>query len=294
LNRALRLWPTYILLLLLTWLTYAALHRPATGDDFIFELFRDLDRTGFDRLNSLMTILTVFLFGQDIASVRESLQFMLPVRQSWSIASELLFYLAVPLIFRVRAGIWYFVGFATLIVLKCTLTTWGDWRASYFLPFGNFGYFLLGIGLYFLIEQPAFQPFRLQNRVARAALLVALIACFCLFGEASLERGGVLKHLALIAIFSIAVTMLFKEAANRFDLFLGNISYGIYLNHFLILVVGRFLHFQGVGLLAFTIAGSVLLSYVSELLIQSPIDRMRRKSTAMKPKKIQAMHMEPL
>lgn len=281
-NRALRLWPTYLFLLALTFLVYVALGRPASGDDLLFNLFRGIDQDGITSANAGMLFLSVFLFGQDFVSVNENLHYLLPVRQSWSIASELLFYLSVPLVFRKPSWKLYFAGFAALMVFKYLASTFAGWRYSYFLPIGSFGYFLLGGTLYHLSLHPQIE--RLKSHIKNWKFFVVLsifLAMLFLFGESSFERGGIAHHFAFIAIFSVITILLFEKVVNKMDLFLGNISYGIYLNHFLVLVVGMSIGLQGISLVLFTLAFSILLSFLTEKLIQYPIDRQRYRITTL-------------
>lgn len=278
LNRFMRLWPTYLMLLALTALAYVALGQPDDGDDRIFDLFRALRNEGLTTSNATMLALSILFFGQDFVSVSEPHHLMLPVRQSWSIASELLFYLTVPLLFRIRSWQPLLVAFALLMVLKLTLLSI-DWRLSYFLPFGNFGYFALGYGLYLLFNEPQIDEFREELSRYRPLLVAGVLVATIFFGESSFERGGVVRHLAYILIFSLGAILIFSRSMSLTDTFLGNISYGIYLNHFLILVVVHLLGLTGVPSVLMTLVGSVTLAILMEKVVQKPIDRYRYRLT---------------
>lgn len=58
------------------------------------------------------------LLGQDVISVYEPHHLMLPVRQSWSIASELVFYATVLVLFRHTTLPRGLAGFAALMAVK--------------------------------------------------------------------------------------------------------------------------------------------------------------------------------
>jgi peptidoglycan/LPS O-acetylase OafA/YrhL len=280
-NRALRLWPTYLLLLVLTLVAYIAFGRPQSGDMEIFRLFRSIEQEGITQMNGLMLFLSVVLFGQDVASVVEPMHLMLPVRQSWSIASELLFYLSVP--FLARNARWKLLlgSFVLLMALKYALLVGVDWRYSYFLPFGNFGYFALGFGLFHLFLEPG--PEAIRSKVARFRPLIlgCTVLALYLFGEASFERGELVRHFVFIGCFSAAAILLFEKATNRLDILLGNVSYGIYLNHFLVLAVGNLLGLPGIQLLIFTLAGSLALGFMVEKYVQKPIDTYRYRQAVL-------------
>lgn len=282
-NRLLRLWPIYIFSVVLTLAAYLGLGHPLESGTHFFDIFSDIERTGIDTVHVFVLVLSVILVGQDFSSVNEHVQLLLPVRQSWSIASEILFYLAVPLAFRQLSWKILFSGFAVLMGLKYILLTMLSWRYSYFLPIGNFGYFLLGGAIYDLSRKQQMEQFKEKFGVLRLPLTGLLVIFLLSFGEASFERGGVVHHLVFIFVFSGATALLFQKSVNKTDNFLGNISYGIYLNHFTVIAVGTLLGFAGRPLLLFALACSISLSFLTDLLIQVPIDRYRRGRTGAVP-----------
>lgn len=160
LNRVVRLYPTYIILTLLTAAYYLATGGGADEtQNRLFDLFEkasDFTRTELAIVYSSILLLV----GQDFLSVHEPYHFMLPVRQSWSMASELLFYATVPLLFRYMTLKRCLLGFAILMGVKFALAREFDWRASYFSPVGNFGYFLLGYGAYLISVHPPVEAFK--------------------------------------------------------------------------------------------------------------------------------------
>jgi peptidoglycan/LPS O-acetylase OafA/YrhL len=225
----------------------------------------------------------VVLFGQDLLSVHEPYHFMLPVRQSWSIASELLFYVMVPLLFRHMTLKMCLVGFAVLMGVKLALLRGYDWRASYFFPVGNFGYFLLGYGAYLISVHPAVEAFKTRYRVVmKRGVLLLILVMLTFFGEASFERSGYLHHFIMVGVFTTGCVLMFERAVSRLDLLLGNLAYGIYLNHFLLIVVlGQVIgtSISKTGFVCWVIATSFLMAFFMEKSIQGPIDRWRRART---------------
>lgn len=76
--------------------------------------------------------------------------------------------------------------------------------------------------------------------------------------------------------------MLFEQTVSRPDLLLGNLAYGIYLNHFLLMVVLGQLIGSSISKTEFVfsvIITSFLMVFFMEKLIQGPIDRWRRART---------------
>lgn len=236
LNRIMRLWPTYLFLLLLTFAAYKLFGAQLSGDDELFNLFEALDAQGVNGTPGIMLFLSVTLFGQDIASVNESVHYLL---------------------------------------------TQHDWRWSYFLPFGNFGYFLLGCALYFLTSHARIDALKAKLKHPRRYAMILMIGILFFWGEASFERANIIHHLGFMALFSLATLLLFERAVKGYDITLGNIAYGIYLNHFVILVVAKGMGLPTAWVALITVAGAVLLSLLTEKFIQKPIDRYRHGLTKL-------------
>lgn len=275
LNRIMRLWPTYLLLVALTCAAYVLLGRPSSGHRQMFNLFNALERDGLSALNIALVAETVLVFGQDVVSVVEHLHYMLPVRQSWSIASELLFYCLVPFVFGRLKPVALCAAAAVLITAKTALLFWQDWRSAYFIPVGNFGYFLYGGALYVFSQMAAISEIKGRHRGIRGVATLGILVVVFGGGEASLERGGILKHALFVVSFSLAIVMLFDRVQTRLDSVLGNLSYGIYLNHFIFVVVATVQGLRGVWLLAFTLCTSVVMALIIEKVVQRPIDQWR-------------------
>jgi peptidoglycan/LPS O-acetylase OafA/YrhL len=271
LNRALRLWPTYLFLLALTAVVWLSVGNVIGNDELIFNLFTDIRPE-----TPWMAVLAVVLFGQDIVSVNEPLHYLLPVRQSWSIASELLFYLTVPFILRAPQPVLYFIAFIVLMAIKYVAVRYtGEDRLSYFFPLGNYGYFLLGCSLYFVSTHSRVETLKKRISPFRAAILAALLLVLLFGNEASFEIGGPRIHMLLIVVFSLAALMLFERSTHPVGTLLGNLSYGIYLNHFLLIGIFKGIGLAGWSLLAATVAASCALSFLTERYVQKPIDRYR-------------------
>lgn len=279
LNRVLRLWPTYLLILGLTCIAFIAVGSAVRQDFRIFSLFTTPLST--EQLLYLAPA-NLLLFGQDVLSVDEPTHFLLPVRQSWSIATELLFYLFVPFIYRRNFSL--FVGSIIILAsfaLKFYLLQTMNWRVAYFFPLGNMGYFFLGCFIYHVAEIGVIA--RLRNRLGLAARILAPIAFAVLalaFKQNNFETGYFGQHFAFLAAFSLIVILAFSQKTWWIDTYLGNISYGVYLNHFLLMVlVANFWPLPQPAFLIVVFLASLLLSMITERVLQRPIDSFRRSLT---------------
>lgn len=301
LNRFLRLYPTYLFLLVLTGLCYLAMRMASASHfDVIFSLFASSsDLPLLQRLIAWTTAFTIL--GQDFQSLSVDLHYMLPVRQSWSIATEFLFYLSVPLLFRIMTWKRAMAGAVIFLAIKAALFHQGE-RLSYFLPVGNFAYFLFGYGLYGISILPhvaavkaLIGKFRFVLASAAAVPLLSLGALLPLKGpfyalmpflslqaEASFEAMLPLNHAIMLASIAAISLLLFDKSPKPVDHFLANISYGVYLNHLLLLVLGQMMGIpNGLPLVVWTAAVSLVLSFLMEKTLQEPIDRYRRGFTAL-------------
>lgn len=280
LNRGLRLWPTYLLVLAATAIAAMTVGRSLPDDYHVFSLF--YTHPGADRLFYVIPA-NLLMFGQDVLSLDEPTHYLLPIRQGWSLATELLFYLVVPFIYGRRFGLLA----APVLVVACFGLKFYElnamsWRESYFFPLGNFGYFLFGCFLYHLAETKALARVRSRvGRLPRALGFVAFVALAFSFPAIHFETHLYLQHFGFLLVFGMLIVLSFEESTHRLDIYLGNISYGIYLNHLLIVVLltAYIPITQHVPFVIATFVLSVLASMATESLLQRPVDRIRARLT---------------
>lgn len=280
LNRFLRLYPTYLFLLAFTGLCYLAMRASGAVEypGGLFQLFTD--SAALPDLKKWFVWISAFtLFGQDFQSVDVDLHYMLPVRQSWSIATELMFYLTVPFLFRVMTWKRALTAAVIFFAIKTGLSV-KDWRLAYFLPVGNFGYFLFGYALYGLSTHAVIEKVKAQLAPYRLAVALALYIPLLNLGEASFELAPA-RHVIAIACVAGLALLLFEKTPRKLDLFLGNISYGVYLNHLLLVVLGKTMGLEGVLLAGWAATTSLILAFLMEKTLQEPIDRYRRRFTTL-------------
>jgi peptidoglycan/LPS O-acetylase OafA/YrhL len=269
LSRYLRLLPFYLTVLALTWLFW--LSGLATNKTAIFNAFGAADAPW---------LANITLLGQDLIAVDERANLLLPVRQSWSISAELVFYLLTPLFLKCRN--WQLIALAGLsFAVKTYFTVSGDWRSAYFPFYSQVGYFILGILLFRLRAGTTW------SKSAALPLLLLTSVYLCVSHFAALELDGVLPNFGMILAIAITMPTAFAHANQPASNFLGDISYGVYLVHVLMIEVlislGWFSYDAAsrpaiVGMFILVLSLSALVAAIFEMVVQERIDRWRRKT----------------
>lgn len=106
----------------------------------------------------------------------------------------------------------------------------------------------------------------------------------CISDLSSLERDGFLRNAGMILAIAIAMPTAFEHSNGPISNFLGDLSYGVYLAHFLmieVLVSAGLVQLGGsqwaiLRTFAMVLLSSLIFSAVFELMIQNRIDRWRR------------------
>ncbi|EPR36125.1 acyltransferase 3 [Alkalidesulfovibrio alkalitolerans DSM 16529] len=283
-NRALRLAPTYFLVLAcsaaaLHFLSAAPLAGPRdfgaamSGPAWPMIAWSNLLLWGDELL---------FLFALDPASgtfrfapggdVTGAYVFLL-VPQAWSLSMEMSFYLLAPFLVRMRARTLVAIVLASLALRAGLLfATPGAELLARKIFFSEMWLFLLGMLAY---------EVHVANRARAAAKSLGLALFFGAMALAALFSGlpPVLKTPLWAACFALAVPHAFRlSAANRLDRFLGDLSYPFYIVHFLVIsLVSRLADEPWGGTaLALSLAAAVLL----HLALERPIDRWRQARAA--------------
>jgi peptidoglycan/LPS O-acetylase OafA/YrhL len=218
------------------------------------------------------------LLFQDLVSVHEKVHLELPVRQAWSISAEIVFYAMTPLLCRFRASLLVLTAimFAAKAVIFFTL----GWRYAYFPFFGQLCYFTLGMWLYFHREMLTW------GRWPAIVMLPAAAVILMSTGQASFEFGTLLRQAVFIGTLVIVTPTLFQHINGRLSKRLGDLSYGVYLSHFLVFEVlltsGLFSQtatstWNLVGRPVATILITCAATWLFEWAIQDRLDAWRRR-----------------
>lgn len=288
-NRLLRLAPAYYAICLLALVMLIPWEITATAT---LDLFRQAYSNPFTA--TIMVFETILVVGQDLLywfmlSESGALEFdplggmptesravafqALLVPQSWSLSLELLFYLIAPWLAR-RSTAALFLIAAASIALRLA-GTWFPvefplWQGRFFPTcLFMFVFGMLGYRLYPRVSH--FPPAVQAGGTAALAAVVMLMPLTGLTPDA--QRWIVYVSTASLTPFAFALTH-----RMRFDRWIGELSYPIYLTHLLAIAV--VLHFELPMPVLSAIAITLLASVAVRMLIEDPVDRWRQRRVA--------------
>ncbi|MGH8807151.1 MAG: acyltransferase family protein [Noviherbaspirillum sp.] len=262
LDRALRIFPQYLAMagLTLLWFFIAGRTTP-----FLLQepQWRDLFA------NVIVVPLNYFMFN---ASDRFTL-----VPPAWSLGAEIQFYLLMPflLLWRARA-----IAFA-IGVLVFGMAAWGTLNTDTFgyrlLP-GVLIFFLLGAALYDAHDRSAARG----KLVVIGGVAVAIAGMLILMWHGHLSLLYNKETLLGVVIGLPALYWLGRLPQHALDNRLGDLSYGVFLNHFLIqwAFLGEPV---GIRALLFYLATCIAMSALTQYLVERPVLQWRRNLRAAKP-----------
>jgi len=288
-NRLLRLFPTYLVVLLVSLVALCV---------FDVGLFTDANR--LEKVFTRSLFMAVFYFWTNIAIVGQDILFLLGidaesysfywdpngmaslkgyyyilVPQAWSLSMELYFYLLAPFILRLRVD-WIAFIFVLSLGLRLLIVSKGpeyDLLARRCFP-AELCLFLLGSLSYFLFGLIRGH----KNKYSLGLISWTTLVAVLIFYE-QIDKSYALILLAFASFVSIPFIFDLSRK-NRIDRFLGNMSYPIYMVHFLIIAAleGYMEEYSLFVLLPLVFSASLLLYYG----IETPIDcwRQRRVSTS--------------
>jgi peptidoglycan/LPS O-acetylase OafA/YrhL len=190
--------------------------------------------------------------------------------QVWSLWLEFMFYLAIPLLILPNNRKYILIAF--VLSMLVFLVSFFNLSESVL-----FHYSLLPGSLFIFLIGWSFTEDLFEMRVVRgifflimgALLPFFLIEIYRVFPKSELIMGCLIGYAAVFFFVKIE----FHGYAKRLEVFCGNLSYGVFLNHTLFILL--FLKL-GISSYVFLILASILTSYVSYICVEKPFFNFRR------------------
>ena len=273
-NRLLRLWPAYFVVLILSlaladnWKSIAALD----WFDIAFFFASQVLIVGQDLYLFLFVSNGTLAFTAHYTEVSAPLYSFAPIPQAWTLGLEIYFYLLAPCLVR-RGPMFIAAMIAASLVLRMAL----QWTFGFSGHPWSFRFFPSEIAL-FLAGSLGYCVYASENEEQRAQAKALLsIAAVLLFACLAINRWDGIQRLAslsLLAVVIVGVPRLFEMTKNiAWDKYIGELSYPLYICHFLFGWMLLPNTFFGVYLaLSMSLAASIALYH----LIDRPIDAWRQ------------------
>lgn len=297
-NRALRLYPAFVIAILLTAIVLgAAEYAPAAAEKsaLLPEVSKWFSGTPgkLDGWSILaLTIPNFAIFGSDLVylfhhTVGTGWQFTFGVQPphpgdmrgggylligpAWSIGIELWFYLLVPLISRFRTYV-----LVALAIASLALRLWMDAR----LPWSSYFFFpaTLCFFLYGMLAHRFWMSAWFKRIPANAMWPIALAGIFLLIAREFIP--GYRNHAGLIYFVMVGSLPFVFQAfkAIPWDRWIGNLSYPVYLVHTAVLSAVH--NYTGTLSPLLIISLTLVVSVALNMLVEEPLERYRQRRAA--------------
>lgn len=285
-SRVARLLPVY--LLVLTASAGATLVAAAQGRSVDFwTTFRDLSFTG----QVVAAISNLTLLGQDVLSftavgehgfllvMMDPLSHpgrgtnLLLVPQAWSVSIELAFYALAPFLLRLSTKALALVGAGSLVI-RVALVLVGlnhdPWTYRFFPA--ELVFFILGAIAFRIVGSGSHQP-----RWLGPVLLAGLFGLAWIFGGLT-GSYPVLEAITPFAFALVVPYLFYWTKHNKWDRWIGELSYPLYLVHVL---VGKVLATVGLPVTGPTMtAASLVMAVLLLVVVAAPLEKVRQRFIA--------------
>jgi peptidoglycan/LPS O-acetylase OafA/YrhL len=289
-NRLLRLFPTYIFIIALTFLLLCLSKEPSYFTDFsrlnffskLYIIFENLFIIGqesalflkFNALGSLQYASNFYMSSPPVFT-------LLLCPPAWSLSLELLFYFIAPfLVKRNTVFILIIMGFSFL--LRTMLYTHGLFRDPWtyrFFPTEIF-FFLAGVisyRIYISVDRIKLQQWGLP-------VLLFVISFLLLFHYVPIKFY--IKQYLLYLAITLSIPFIFNYTKrSKIDRFIGELSYPAYLSHTFIITffIPAFNRYFGLSVLnsLWAVVFTILFSILLIIFLINPIDRYRESRVGL-------------
>jgi peptidoglycan/LPS O-acetylase OafA/YrhL len=300
-SRILRLAPTYLVICLVEGLLYMRSNTP--------NIFSDNDLTLQAR--SALFFMNFFIFGQDMwqtilthsatnipnSFVQSVVNFLgksalepiyIYIGQAWSLGIEVIFYAMAPFVVMSRARV--IALFITCLLIRFYFVEHADlfpnapWRSRFFAS--NMTFFFLGTMSYWIYARAvSFEHAKIVGRMVVILGICSLIGNVYFAGGMFLFDGpedyDQIRLWIFYFLFTAGMPFLFILTKDiKWDSYIGEISYPLYLVHGFIIGSLNYLRFSPSVKLVLIIAVTLAISTALFVFVDRPIDRFRHKLTS--------------
>lgn len=294
-NRLLRLFPVFWTVLISTFVfSYLYGTFSESGNYLRLSSFKEFS----DQTNAVWTgILTnIALIGQDLmmflgldtesgklfltsnfAEVKTPMHSFLLVPQAWTLSIEIMFYLIAPFIVRRN---WKFILLLLLASLSIRIYTYyslnltnDPWTYRFF-PSELF-FFLLGYFAYKMYLKLKDKEVLHKNKYVLISFLSMYIMTYLNLPKFGMSQFGMDIVYFCIVFVSIPIVFIqFKKS--KWDNFIGELSYPIYISHIFILLIYSTTNFAYDKSVYFVVMMSIVFSLLLNKLVANPIEKLRQ------------------
>ena len=273
-NRAMRLWPTYALVLVVSFLV-ANNWRPVTALDWpalAYFVASQILIAGQETYFFLTIKDGTFAFTLHPAGVQGLLYTMAPIPQAWTLGLEFYFYLLAPFILRRGPLVIAAIAAASLLLRLTMISVFGlsgePWTYRFFPT--EIALFLTGALGYWAYASSDEE----QRRKIYWLLSAGAVALFATLAMSKWDGASRLASLSLLVAVIVGVPRLFVLTKNiSWDRYLGELSYPLYICHFLF---GWILQPESTAQSYLALLLSLVTSILLYRFLERPIDRWRQ------------------
>ncbi len=258
LDRAARLFPQFLFYMLL-----------ASGCIYFFKIESPFTY----QLNFFKWVLNFFILPQGFFMYWADGALVIP--QSWSLGLEMTFYLVIPWILMYCPARWIY-GLSGISFIIFLMAYFGKVNSDYF------GYRLLPGTLFMFLVGSSFYKNNNDAKKFRAIVFLSVVALLLFaFLKNTLYQLRYNKEVLVGLILGIICVNILKESTfSKIDEFFGNLSYGVFLNHFIVIwIMQKFFAVKcfNTANVAILLFASCALAFGSFLFVERPALKWRRR-----------------
>jgi len=190
---------------------------------------------------------------------------------TWSLGTEITFYILIPFIIILKKyfNIIFLLSLLSYLIIIIFFKDYHDPLGYRFLPFTLY-IFLLGGSLFYISFK--------KNDLIKIAIFIFVILTIIINYKIDYYKIHFAKEIALGILSSIFFVSYLKDIKNKIDMYLGGLSYGIFLNHFFIIeILDKYLIESEIKKTFIAILTSVIFSSVTYHFIEKYSSIFREK-----------------